>query len=559
MAAAAPPPTNDTTAALLQLLAQQQALNRDQHGQLVHLHKEIARLVRMVEGLTKHLDAALGEKAERERAELARKAEEARAAAEAAARAVATSSAGLAPSPLPVGVPDAAPPTEPAPEPPRRKPRKGHKRLPRPESMPVEELQLHPTACTCGCTELRALDEVVIQQVDYVRAHLRMQRVVRKISRCTGCGARVSPPAPPMPFDRATCTMRFLGWLIFAKLGLFIPLDRLRRDFIDQGARFASATLTRWLQQGLSLLAPVAEAVRGSLLTTSHIQTDATGLLIVLQASRDGPRTLKGQVLFFGDGRHLVFWYAPDKCGAHFDQFLTIVDPVTKTSRLWTGTLISDAANVFDHLFTDGTRVEAGCNAHNLRAFRDEQDKAPLLASRALAFIGGFYRIEREAQERGLTGAALLAHRKQHAGPIAVAFRAWLDAHIDDLLPSHPVRKAMQYRLNHWDALVRFLDDPQVPLDNNFAERGLRKIALLRNNSLYAGGEESAKLLCVGLTLIQTARQLGVDPYSYLVWALERVVPHPGNRGRRAAELTPAAYEAEQQREAEQARRLGRG
>lgn len=82
----------------------------------------------------------------------------------------------------------------------------------------------------------------------------------------------------------------------------------------------------------------------------------------------------------------------------------------------------------------------------------------------------------------------------------------------------------MQYRLNHWAALVRFLDDPQVPLDNNFSERELRKVALLRNNSLYAGGEDSARGLCVALTLIQTCRLLGVNPYETLVWALERVV-----------------------------------
>ncbi len=102
----------------------------------------------------------------------------------------------------------------------------------------------------------------------------------------------------------------------------------------------------------------------------------------------------------------------------------------------------------------------------------------------------------------------------------------------------------MQYYLNHWDALTLFLTDPEVPLDNNWSERALRIVALLRNNSLYAGGEDGAVRLCTMFTLIHTCRLLGVDPYEYLAWALTRCVPHPDNRGLAPVDLTPAAYKA---------------
>ena len=71
-----------------------------------------------------------------------------------------------------------------------------------------------------------------------------------------------------------------------------------------------------------------------------------------------------------------------------------------------------------------------------------------------------------------------------------------------------------------------------------------RKIALLRNNSLYAGGEAGVTRLCTLFTLIGTCRQIGVEAYSYLEWALERAVPHPNNRGLVPSDLTPAAYKA---------------
>jgi transposase len=457
--------------------------------QLIAQQRQIDKLLKMVEGLTQQLSAALDARAAQERAALAAKAEEARAAAEAAARtaAMAAAAAAALPAPEPTEPQESASTRafEPTPSPPP-KPHGGGVRRPRPTHIELDVVHVAPTACPCGSAELRALDEEHIEQVDYVRAHIRVQRIVRMVCRCAACGDRVMAPAPPMPFDRATCTMRFIGWLVFAKLGLFLPLDRVRRDFIDQGADLPSSTLTRWLQRGLELLAPLAQVVRASLLQQSHIQCDGTGLLIVFQGPRDGPRTAHGQVLFFGDPQHAVFQTTPDKSGAHVDQFLNLAPPGAPP-RLWSGTLIADASSVFDHLFLDGDRVEAGCNAHSLRAFRDEADKAPLLASRALGFIRGFYRVEDEARAKKLRGDALLAYRRAHAGPIAAQFEAWLKAHLEDLLPSPPVRKAMQVRLNHWAALVRFLDDPQVPLDNNFSERELRKVALLRNNSLSAG------------------------------------------------------------------------
>ena len=100
----------------------------------------------------------------------------------------------------------------------------------------------------------------------------------------------------------------------------------------------------------------------------------------------------------------------------------------------------------------------------------------------------------------------------------------------------------MQYYINHWDALARFLQDPALQPDNNWSERELRKVNMVRNNSLYAGGFDGAVRLCTLLTLIGTCRLLGIEPFAYLEWALAHCVPHSQNRGLTAADLTPAAY-----------------
>lgn len=425
---------------------------------------------------------------------------------------------------------------------------------------------LRPDACSsCGGHQLRdGARTPPIEEWDYVRAHVRLRSTERVGCTCEDCGAVTPPPpAPPMPFDRASCTFAMLAWLCYSRCGLFLPLDRVLKEFAAAGARIPSATATRWWGRGADLLLPVAAAVRLSLLADSHLRMDGTGLQVVYPRVKGAPKKgpdrpgptddkgfllprdpLDGQILVFGNDEHAVYVFTPTREGHHALDFLTVgVDEEGHPVR-WRGTITADAISSQDCLFQGETRKEGGCNSHGLRKFRDDADKAPLLASRAMAFIGRIYDVEGAAKAEGLRGQALLAYRQLHAKPIVDDFRAWLDAHIKDLLPKNPIRKAMQYYLNHWQALTLFLTDPEVPLDNNWSERALRIVALLRNNSLYAGGEDGAVRLCTVFTLIHTCRLLGVDPYDYLEWALTRSVPHRGNRGLAAVDLTPAAYKA---------------
>ena len=521
---------------------------------------EISRLVAMVEGLTRQLDALLGEKHEAQRLELARLREEA----------VGTGARAAAAEPEPDPEPEPGSDSgqrSPGKSSPKRHP---HGRAPLPEHLERDIHTIRPATCdTCGSTRLEVRETRVTEERDYVRAHLRVRRTVRTVCTCLACNRLVVPELPPMPFDRASCTFALMAWVCFAKTGLFLPLDRLCRDFADQGSPIPSATLNRWWQRGADLLGPVAGAVRLSLLAGTHIRTDGTGLRVVFPRVKGSPvkgdprpgetdddgyllarDAYNGQILIFGDDRHAVYHFTKTKEGQHALDFLTLGVDEAGQPIVWSGTITADAVSAQDCLFRSDERTESGCNAHGLRKFRDDADKAPLLASRALAFIARFYTEEAKARELGLNGPALLAHRVTHTAPVVADFRVWLEAHIEELLPTNPVRKAMQYYLNHWGALTRFLSDADVPLDNNWSERALRKVNLIRNNSLYAGGEEGARRLCTLLTLVHTARQLGVDPFAYLEWALTRVVPHSTNRGLGPSALTPAAYKAAQERSA---------
>lgn len=86
--------------------------------------------------------------------------------------------------------------------------------------------------------------------------------------------------------------------------------------------------------------------------------------------------------------------------------------------------------------------------------------------------------------------------------------------------------KALDYSLNRWEALVRYIDDPALPIDNNHDERQIRPRATGRKNWLFAGTLLAGQRAAAVMSLIQSAKLNGHDPYSYLRDGLMRLPTH---------------------------------
>ena len=99
--------------------------------------------------------------------------------------------------------------------------------------------------------------------------------------------------------------------------------------------------------------------------------------------------------------------------------------------------------------------------------------------------------------------------------------------------------KALDYSLKRWVALTRYLEDGAVPIDNNQIENLIRPWALGRSNWLFAGSLRAGKRAAAVMSLIQSARLNGHDPYRYLKDILERL---PTQRASRIGELLPHSW-----------------
>lgn len=167
-----------------------------------------------------------------------------------------------------------------------------------------------------------------------------------------------------------------------------------------------------------------------------------------------------------------------------------------------------------------------GCFAHARRKFYEagKANKESLSAWEGVKHIQNLYRIENEVREKWKGDSEkFLLERKERAKPCLEKFKEWLLKRQGQVPPGMLLGKAIGYSLSQWDKLVRYLESPYLSPDNNGCENAIRPFVLGRKNWLFCQSPEGAESSCGMYTLIETAKQNGLIPYTYLSTLFERV------------------------------------
>jgi hypothetical protein len=225
----------------------------------------------------------------------------------------------------------------------------------------------------------------------------------------------------------------------------------------------------------------------------------------------------------------VVYDFAEGRAGAHARRFLTG----------WQGKLVCDDFKGYQAFFANGV-IEVGCLAHARRKFFDlwNSHKSPV-AEEALRFFTSIYDIERIAQSLDVEQRTRL--RALKTKPILETFHAWLMLQRQRATDGTGIARAIDYSLNRWSALIRFAGDGSLPPDNNHIENRIRPIAIGRANWLFAGSLRGGQRAAAVMSLIQSAKLNGHDPYAYLKDVLERLPTQPASR---IEELLPHRWTA---------------
>lgn len=324
---------------------------------------------------------------------------------------------------------------------------------------------------------------------------------------CNGSIAKttiICAPAPDEMIPRGLPTPELLAQVLTNKFADKLPFNRQEGILARSGVRITRGTMCGWAEHAHSLACLVVDAMCCEAKSSNHfIATDATGVLV--QANE---KCKRGHFwVFVADRDHVFFRYSARHSSDEPKLFLSG----------FKGTVIADASNVYDALFRlpDGPK-EAGCNAHARRYFY----KA-LVTDRDRALVGvGFFNklFELERTFADLPPSKRLAKRKEHSAPVVDNLEKWRDEQLQapDVAEGTPIRRALQYLVNHWVALTQFLRDGKIPIHNNWSELELRRLVVGRANWLFVGSDESAERTCTFVSLVASCELHGLDPQAYL-------------------------------------------
>ena len=186
--------------------------------------------------------------------------------------------------------------------------------------------------------------------------------------------------------------------------------------------------------------------------------------------------------------------------------------------------------------------ILANCLTHGRRYFVDVVELFRDECGYVLQALEEIYKNDAEARKQRLSPDARLIFHQTHSGPIMDELHSWLHRQFEERLvePNSGLGKAISYMLNHWSKLTLFLRKAGAPLDNNVAERALKKIILHRKNSYFFKTQNGARVGDLYMSLIYTCELNGVNPFDYLT-ELER---HAGELAAHPEQWMPWNYRA---------------
>ena len=201
---------------------------------------------------------------------------------------------------------------------------------------------------------------------------------------------------------------------------------------------------------------------------------------------------------------------------------------------VWNGTLITDQYAGYNGVLDAKVypqRKAAACAAHARRRFEELSrggHSASAVATEAMLRWTRIYRTEAAFAEMGCDERRRA--RQVLSRPLWEEFEIWLKLQRKQVPDGTKIAEAIDYSLNAWKGLTLHLDDGAVPIDNNLIERQIKPWKLGAKNWLFAGSALAGQRAAVVMSLVQSAKLNGLDPWAYLRDVLVRIHTHPNHR-----------------------------
>jgi transposase len=349
--------------------------------------------------------------------------------------------------------------------------------------------------------------------------------------------AIIAAPKPPPPIAKGLPGAGLLAYIIVSKYFDHLPLNRQEHILKRQGLPLSRSTMCDWMAASAQALRPLYDIMVAEVLQSAWLHTDDTP--VKNQGHEPGTTALSRLWIYWGDRSHPynVFDFTINRRRDGPQKFLADFH----------GYLHADAFSGYDALYLPSPRLgaapifEVACNAHARRKFHEARDSDVVRSHQALAYYRQLYELERAATTAKLDDDQRRQMRQDFSVPILDKMHDWLVEQRPQVLPKSPMAEAIGYALNNWTALIRYTEAGFLSIDNNVAEREMKRIAIGRKNWLFFGSDQGGRTAAILYSFTSTCHRLGVEPWAYLQDVLTRLPTMPVER---LAELLPDRWQS---------------
>jgi transposase len=383
------------------------------------------------------------------------------------------------------------------------------------EFVPLPEESLACPHCGKLAAMRSATEDSELLEID-VRAHRRRirRRRYRAMCDCDPARRTLTAPPPPKLIPKGNYGISIWVHVLLDKYSSYRPTERLLRQLQQYDLDLPAGTVTEGLERIEPMFHPIYEALlQRNRLGGFHQADETRWLVFVLVDGKKG----YGWWLWVILGTDTVI-YLLDSTRSH-EVPQSHFDPEAS------GVLEVDRYSGYKAMaqVKSGLIVLAFCWAHLRRDFVGVGKSWSELTPWALSWlrrIRQVYAVNRERLRHPLDSAKF---QEQDAllRQAVEAMRAEAVEELSDPKLRQPCRKVLESLQEHWTGLIRFVDDPRIPMDNNASERAGRGPAVARKNFYGSGSLWSGRLAATMFSLLATLAHWKLNPRRWLAWYLE--------------------------------------
>ena len=325
----------------------------------------------------------------------------------------------------------------------------------------------------------------------------------------------LNTPLEPAVIPGSYATPEAIAHFMVQKFVMGSPLYRQEQEWNRAGVMLSRQTMSNWLLRASDdWLKPVYNALHQQLLQQKVLHADETTLQVLHE---DGKKAQSKSYMWLyrtsGDTESpiVLYDYQPNRKAENAEQFLDG----------FSGYLHADGYPGY-HRLREDIRV-VGCWAHARRKFDEavnalpEKDRAGSAALEGQYLCSQLFAIEKNLA--ALSPEERYNERLKQAKPVLDALQSWSEK--KNVAPKSALGRALYYLHEQWPYLIRYLEDGRLEISNNRGERSIKPFVIGRKNFLFANTPAGAQSSAVIYSLVETAKENGLDPFRYLCWIMK--------------------------------------